>query len=142
MRISIKKAMAMRPYELAKKLGIHYSGDVNPFNHGGMFFESKNWPVYGYAECVEFYQVGNVTNVCCATINKLEGDDLLSALCCASVPDECHNNIEAIIYACYSYAGCELVEDFDGVHHESFDECQEFKAWNCALPHILNLRLE
>lgn len=41
-------------WDVAKLAGCDYSGDHDPIQHGGFFYETENWEKYGYANIVDF----------------------------------------------------------------------------------------
>jgi len=105
------------PWEIAKDLGIHYTGDMSPIPHGGMFYNSHNWDRYGYADCVSIYELDGKIFIECGTINK--SDDLTNALACIGQSADTAD-ILVQIEACESYDGYEVLQDFSGDYRKSY----------------------
>lgn len=53
-RLTIKALRERSPWEIAKAMGIEYTGDMNPVPHGGTFYSLANWQKHDYADCVHF----------------------------------------------------------------------------------------
>ena len=142
--ITAAQAADMNPWELAQQLStndctIQFTGDMNPFDHGGTWYETANWNRYGYSSCVRMEDIEGRTLVSCGTINRLEGDDMESAHRCGGTPEEFRNTTVGEIEACLYYAGAEPVEDFSGRYERWFDEGEESHAWEIALSWIMGL---
>lgn len=136
-KITLKRFMDESPWTIAEEMGLHYMGDMNPFDHGGTFYNTANWEEYGYADCVVLEPYEGQTLVSCGTINKL--DDMSSALECCSHDQQDPNNIHEQIYACQAYMGFETNEDFSGRYCESFPENNERDGMRQAWHWVLSL---
>ena len=53
-KLTAEKLMAMNPSTIAKEFNCGFSGDMNPFDHGGFFYRLEDWQRYGYAETIGF----------------------------------------------------------------------------------------
>lgn len=53
-KLTIKALRERSPWEIAKALGIEYTGDMNPVPHGGTFYSLWHWEKHDYADCVHF----------------------------------------------------------------------------------------
>lgn len=42
-------------WDIAKRLGCHYSGDSDPIQHDGFFYDVRDWENYRHANVVEFW---------------------------------------------------------------------------------------
>ena len=67
--LSTSQLMEMDPQLIAKAFNVHYTGDLNPFDHGGIFYRSDSWQRYGYAETIGFVAGDSTTYVESGTIN-------------------------------------------------------------------------
>jgi hypothetical protein len=47
MKLTIKQLRTRPAYEIAKQLGLGYTGDSSPIPHGGTFYETNNWNEHG-----------------------------------------------------------------------------------------------
>ena len=124
----------MSGWDIAKEYGCGYSGDGSPIPHGGFFYDARDWELYGYASCVEFWldsESGSIV-VECGTINR--PDDMESDFRCIGIgPDDPNrDNVHCQIEACKAYWGYEPIEDFGGRYVKSFrldDWPHEWRIW-------------
>jgi hypothetical protein len=72
------------PWAIARRFGLHYSGDTNPVDHGGYFYRVTPTTIEdGYAEGFRFVDVEGVTHLESLTINLPdEWEELCRALEC------------------------------------------------------------
>ena len=143
-KLSPLQAENMNPWELAQLLStseceIQFTGDMDPFSHGGTFYENSNWNEYGYASCVRFEDIDGKTLVSMATINKPDDDEMKSAYKCCDTPSEFRDSTVGQIEACLGYFGAETEEDFSGRYEQWFGEDDESDAWKLASPWIQGL---
>lgn len=122
-------------WEIARFYGCDYSGDCNPLEHGGYFYDSRNWEAYGYASCVEFWE--DCENDCLVvqrgTINKPSNpEDMESAWQCIGIApdDENRSNIHAQIDAIRSYCGIEPDgTSYPDLKNFRLEDWQEWRIW-------------
>ncbi len=140
MRIAPETAESMYPWKLAESLGIQYSGDISPFDHGGFFFSSDDWRKYGFASGVRFWQCEGRTIVEQITINRPDsvGEALKSIGIQHDDLDE-KTLIHAEIVAVEAYCGADVCEDFSGRYAESYEDDQESECWRLAIRWIAGL---
>ena len=107
------------PWDIADRLGIAYSGDVNPFDHDGYFYSTDDWAEYGYASCVKVFRADGRLFAEYATINR--PDDLAPCFdCCGITDDDDKANVRCQIECAESYWGAEVSEDFGGRYAVDF----------------------
>jgi len=136
---------ALDAWTIAKRFNCDYTGDANPIDHDGTFYDFRDWQAHGYASCVRFTRIaddGDALTVECATINKPA--DMSSAFACCDVPIEERDNVHAQIQACLGYMGAETLEDFSGPYvmrfaPDSDGNIDEDKVWNSVRAWIANL---
>ncbi len=138
--ITALQAQDMNPWLLAQELGICYTGDMSPFDHGGTFYSIADWE-HGYASCVRFERVEGRTLVEYGTINRCD-DDMNAAHDYCDTPDEFRETVVGQVEACLFHGGVETAEDFGGRYLEWFDEDQESAAWEQAINWIRGLSSE
>jgi hypothetical protein len=106
-KFSNDKISESTPWAFAEAVGIGYSGDMNPMQHGGFFYGFKDWEAYDYAAVVEFWhdpENGKLV-VQLGTVHK--PDDMEPAFRCSGIGAEEQSNIHAQIEACRAYGGIE-----------------------------------
>ena len=114
---------SLNGWELAEFFGCGYTGDCDPINHGGTFYDNRDWKEHGYASCVSFSQIDGKLLVESGTIHKPSNeDDIASAHECCDTPDELRDDVGAQIEACLFYWGCETSCDFGGPYSRWFEE--------------------
>jgi hypothetical protein len=121
------------PHQIATWYGIGYSGDMNPLQHGGMFYSTRDWESWGYANVVEFWwdaDIGKLV-VQCGTTNKLDGERLESAFRCCGIEQSEHSNPHAQIEACRSYAGVEP-DDYSSPKRFGLDKTDGADIWGAV----------
>jgi len=52
----VKRLIEDSPHEIAKDLGLCYTGDMNPYDHDGTFYSTADWADHDYAECLRLYR--------------------------------------------------------------------------------------
>lgn len=67
---------SLATYEIARKLGLSYMGDVN-LVHGGYFYSMENWAEHGHVDAVEIQISENTLFVDIGCINKIDDPDLM-----------------------------------------------------------------
>lgn len=105
--ITNERMASMAAWDIATAFGCGYSGDYNPVEHGGFFYNKRDWLAYGYASCVEFWhdpEQDDVLVVQRGTVHKLK--DMEAAFKCCGIEAEV-GNVDAEIEACRSYGGIE-----------------------------------
>lgn len=148
-KITIKRFRDGNPRDIAQELGIHYAGDMNAIPHDGTFYETANWEKHGYANCVRIVSAENTLWVECGTINKSDDVDAILRSCgweledgvvvCPHSGDEVGElTAELLIEATRGYWGCD-VGDSQTFSENAAGEFPEWKIWQYARPHILNL---
>ncbi len=95
------------PWTIAERLEIGYSGDMNPVEHGGYFYSTRDWEAFGYADCVEFWEDPETGYLVVqrGVINR--PNDMSSAFRCAGIEGQDTSNIHAQIDASKCYYGIE-----------------------------------
>ena len=71
--------------EIAKRLHLNFVGDVNPIDHGGIFYATADWEQHGQVQCISFYRPdenGSPLIVECGTIHKPNEHDMVTAFRC------------------------------------------------------------
>lgn len=99
---------SMSSWQIAETFGCHFSGDANPIEHGGFFYDARDWEDYGYASCVEFWEdpETHALIVQPGTIRKWSNDrERASALQFCGIDE--FESIHAQIDACRYYLGIE-----------------------------------
>jgi len=139
-------------YDIARVLGCHYTGDVSPIPHGGIFYSVRNWSSYGYASCVEIEVIAHsvdegIVLVTRGTIHRSDDEPrMLAALDCIGMRDEWDriasdpNNgsiYHLEIEACRAYRGIEP----DGIGEWTFPLAtwREWRIWRKVRPWIEEL---
>jgi hypothetical protein len=111
---------------------------MNPFDHGGYFYTSRDWMAWDYAECVEIWQDDdeNLTRLNTGTINRPHtAERMEQAWATMGVGKEdfdTRNNVCAHIEASRYYSGIENDDSFA----MGFRDTQEPSMWRHLL-HIL-----
>jgi len=98
--------------EIAKQLGYSYTGDMNPIDHDGTFYATRDWKENDYAPCVRFQNYDGMLHVEKGSINR-----------------------PADLNACYRTCGWRLedsqvVDDYTGESWEVTDEVEIEAALN------------
>ena len=129
-------------WDLARQLGCQFSGDCNYTDHGGYFYDSREWRRNGYAAAVEFRRIDddeNSLHVSCGTINRpndISGclascgwryDGTGSAIAIVDergevITDELDIMARVEIDACRGHWGIEPQEDFGGPSSQRFPD--------------------
>ncbi len=100
-------------WNIAKHYNCGYSGDSDPIQHGGFFYDVRDWEKYGYANCVELWmdpESEDVLHVQTGTINKpYRPEDMESCWQSMEIDsdDEIRSNINAQIEVVRSSWGIE-----------------------------------
>jgi len=137
----IDALMDLSPWEIAQRLGIRYTGDMNPFDHDGTFYETSNWEKYGYACCVRIISADGRRFSESATIHR--PGDLAKCIESAGLDPELELNTEAEIESVLGYWGAETDEDFSGQYLHNFpDDVSERRFWKHCAGWILGLASE
>lgn len=146
-REDIRELATLSGWDLAEKIGCQFAGDMNYTDHGGYFYETKNWEKYGYAECVEFECYEGRKVVTAATINKCE--DMAQCLATIGLTLEDLKSSEpevrtlVEIEACKATWGAEPTEDFTGEYKHSFpDDVKDHRILGKAIGWIESLGKE
>jgi hypothetical protein len=147
-------------WQIAEELGLSYSGDSDPINHGGIFYEVRNWLPYGYASAVELYPLEERGEerllVTRGTINRPDDEDRMqSALGCAGAVELWEemrqrgrndpNNVRGLIHleieACRAYMGIEPSgSGSDEKVYKVASWRKEWRLWRSMLPLLLSLQ--
>ena len=130
--LSNQDMMAMDPRDIASAFGCHYNGDLNPFDHGGIFYRSDSWRRFGYAEAIGFTSGEERTWVESGTINKHEKMERNMRLMFKHLkPDELVDllaNTHAQIQECFHQWGMEPQVEGE-FHSEDSGHAGEERAW-------------
>jgi hypothetical protein len=150
-KLTIKALCEDSPWEIAKRLGIGYFGDMNPFNHNGHFYSTADWAEYGYASCV---RISHYDGLICAesgTIRK--PDDLSDAFRCGGWERDDEDPSKLVqggyviditpdveIECVMDYYGMEVDQDFTGDYRVTMPEdCNERTFWKSVIGWIRGL---
>lgn len=102
---------SLSAWDIAKHFNCEFHGDSNPIQHGGIFYDLRDWVNYGYANTISFWKdLENGTLVVQkGTINKVNDKDLES--CWETIDIDADDPIRLIpqqqVYAAWCYAGVE-----------------------------------
>jgi hypothetical protein len=127
---TIKSLRNDSPWEVAKKFGVCYNGDMNPIPHNGTWFETKNWKEYGYATAVRIQESCGTLSVELCTINKHDDEmEKAFSFCGIEHSEDKKPSIEEEIYACMSYGwlDIEAVKTFRSDNGKNWGDFPEFK---------------
>lgn len=131
------KLASLSAWEIADHFGCHYDGDSNPIEHGGFFYDTRDWESGGYASTVEFWWDDDADQLVVqrGTISKPQ--DLAACWNCAGTPDDpdLRNDTRAQIEAVKSYWGITP----DGVTYPDLmnfrlDDWAEWRLWRSVAP--------
>jgi hypothetical protein len=121
-------------WDIAVAFGCGYSGDSNPIEHGGFFYDLRDWESYGYAATVEFWSDPEASNdtliVQTGTIHKPNRETLKNALTSIGLnPNDTHP-LEAEIEATKSWVGIEPEgTEFPYLKHFVLKDWREDRIW-------------
>jgi len=136
----------MDPHEIAKQLGIEYSGDVNAIPHGGTFYSTENWDRYGYADCLRFDSYEDLVCVELGTINRADDmDSCFRTIGLSADEVESSFRIHVEIEACLATWGMETLQDFSGDYRVTMGEDWnnvERRLWKHAIGWLYGLETE
>ncbi len=95
----------MPPWQIADAIGIGYDGDINPVEHGGFFYDFRDWERWGYANAVEFWEDPETHALVVQTGTIHKPNDMTATLLHfgAELADEERNNIHFQISACKAH---------------------------------------
>lgn len=110
-KLSAKQAASMDPHAVAAHFGLYYSGDINPFDHGGLFYSADDWVIFGYADCIEIWPDSDTvrTVLIRGTINR-DVDDIEDSMTSFGIDEEDYdsrNSVLVQIEAAFAYIGAE-----------------------------------
>jgi hypothetical protein len=71
---TIKSLREDSPWDIAKKFGLHYSGDLCPVPHGGMWYRTKNWVSGDRANAIRISESEGTLWVELIAITRIERD--------------------------------------------------------------------
>lgn len=138
--ITIKRLRTGNPWDIAKELGIRYSGDMNTIPHGGTYYETSNWEANGYCDFVRFQESEGTLYVELGTANR--PDDMLPALKCIGMDDsEESDNMLVQIEACLAYGHYDIdtCQTFESDNGTDWGDFPEFRIYQYAKRHIVDL---
>jgi hypothetical protein len=163
-----KQCNSWTGWQIAEELGLSYSGDSNPIDHGGVYYETRNWLPYGYASAVELYPmeerqgssyrapIEELLLVMGGTINRPDdADGMRSALDTIGMREEWEemremgrndpNNYLGLIHleieACRAYMGIEPSgSGSDEKIYKVATWRKEWRLWRSMLPLLLSLQ--
>lgn len=150
---TMKSLIEDSPWEIAKKFGVHYSGDLCPVPHGGYWYETNHWQGHGYATAIQISESDGVLWVEERTINK--PDSMTESLAfygfrvspedstrvVTDSGDEFELTPSVEIEACMAYGSenqrCRLFDSDNGKDWGNFPERKIMKAvqefWPCLM---------
>lgn len=111
-------------WQIAERFDCCYQGDVNPIDHGGFFYEVRDWESYGYASIVEFWvdPESDETVIECRTVNRPDDMQSLFDNCGMEFPAPDQLSAHVQIWLVQSANGSEPLEDFSGPYVQRFPE--------------------
>ena len=128
--LTVKKLMTDSPWELAKAIGLSYTGDMCPVPHGGMWYYAKTWRTNEEAPYVRCYPGDGAFAVEHGIIYRPTQEQVLSAFKCCDVdpataePTLTYMEIESLV----AYRGTEQDDmqwfEKDEQRHNDFNEFQ------------------
>lgn len=125
---------SMSGWDVAKHFGCDYTGDANPIDHDGTFYDARDWEQYGYASCVQFTRIADDDDALlieCGTIHKPE--DMQPCYECCGVGDDVEKTTHVQIECALAYYGAEPTEDMSGRLSQRFaDGTDEDEIWNAV----------
>ena len=139
-QLTAEQLASMSAHDIAKQLGLGYSGDMNPIDHDGTFYETSNWQAYGYVSCLRFTRADGHLWVEYGTINR--ADDM--AECLRTIGAESADSVEVEIEACLATWGAEVSDDFGGPYSQMFnenehDDIDESEVWDSVVGWLYGL---
>jgi hypothetical protein len=154
-----KQCNSWTGWQIAEELGLNYSGDSDPINHGGVYYETRNWLPYGYASAVELYPLDDRSEdsilVTRGTINRPDNADRMrGALGCVGAielweemreagrndPNNYLGLIHLEIEACRAYMGIEPNHYTQDKTYKVASWRKEWRLWRSILPLLLSLQ--
>lgn len=129
-QLSGKKMAEMTPYDIAEHYGCHFSGDMNPIDHGGTFYNTKHWEGWGYADVVNIFHCEGHVYIEQGTVNK--PTDMEACFRSSGVSEDNRDNVHAQIDAVKGHWGVESGGTIK-FKHEDWDDLDyvldEAKVW-------------
>ena len=134
-----KELEPLSGWQIAQRLRIEYFGDLNPINHGGLFFSTKDWECFGCADCVEFWEDPETGHLMVSqgTIDK--PDDVKRAIDDAGLEDPDYESIPLQIECARMWNGIEK-DYYHCTNAYDLDTWKEWRIWRSVLPWLLNLQ--
>jgi hypothetical protein len=107
-----QQVASLSGWDVAAHYGCSYIGDCNAIDHGGYFYDPRDWEPYGYASVVEFWrdpEDDDVLYVQRGTVHRPQtAKEWRSAWSCIGAPeDDTRHNVHAQIDAARSWGGIE-----------------------------------
>jgi len=136
-KIDGRKLSDYSSWDIARYFNCEFSGDMNCIDHGGFFYDSRDWKKFGYASIVEFWRDCDNNDeivVRCATVNNnqssQDGKQYIPNSDYGELSQETIESVEFQIEDTHSHWGSETLQDFSGDYVESFpDETPENTIW-------------
>lgn len=153
-KLDPKKCADWHGWDIAKELGIGYSGDCNVIEHGGYFYSLRDWSRWGYASCVEFYMLwdepGAILHVEAGTISRPDPEELSRIIQQSGINYEVDPRVlppdGRMIYP--TALEIECARDYWGIEpgycHDDYrtfnlETWKEWRIWKAVLPMIERL---
>ena len=142
--ISPEQAYQMDPSELASKFSkeyCHYFGDINPFDHGGYFYNTLNWEKDGYAEIIIFEQFEDETWLFSGIIHKIDDPkEVQSSLRILGLENEIPDDltIHHFIEAAKAHSGYESDLSLGCWREDESGDEGEMKSWELVIDWLNN----
>lgn len=139
-RAFCERLASLSGWDVAKELGLSYSGDSDPIRHGGVFYDPSRWDDWEHAPAVEFWWDDDSDRLMVSpgSINKPDADDMATAFRCCDVPEEAQGNPEAQIEACRGAWGLEP-DDYEPTRSYDPDTWAEWRLWRSVLPMLRSI---
>jgi hypothetical protein len=140
----LDKLASLAGWDLAGQLGCQFSGDCNYTDHGGYFYDAREWRRNGYASAVEFCRLADdddSLHVSCGSIPRPDSlsdclascgwkyDGTGSAIALVNESGEVITDLDIMarveIESCRGHWGIEPQEDFGGPYVQRFEDGTE-----------------
>lgn len=122
--------------DIAQHFRCSYYGDCDPINHGGFFYDPRDWEAYGYASCVEFWthpETGELI-VRSGVINRVGDFDKCMTYNGITDPID-RENVDIQIECFRWYSGIEP-DDYQITRRYNLENWQEWRIWR-SVAHLL-----
>jgi hypothetical protein len=143
-KATFQRIASLTGWAVADHFGCSYSGDSDPIDHGGFFYDARDWDRYGYARVVDFWtdpDDDGVLNVSRGTVLAPSADQWPRVWSCCGIADPADRaNLHCQIDAARAHFGMEP----DGTRYPDvlrfrFDDWTEWRIWRSIAPWLAAL---